>query len=394
MDTTQLFRITKRRASLIAIAAVSAAVLTAVLTLATPQQYRGTADVVVPLPADATSPIAAVGQAVSDFDSALRSEVVAARVAREANLSRGDVSGKLSADQLAAGTIVEVTYLSHDPATAETVAGSASREALVFLLEARLAPIAEQLQLAQGDVAAASNAYVGFLQREGIVSPEDFFRDQEARVRRLNDEAAQAESEGDIERAGLLQARADDRAAELAPIKDEYETIRASRIQADARVAAAKDASTVAEAAVESARDGGGVEVLDAVAVARSTQLARRLLAAVVVATGLAIGAVVLLAFLGLTGSESAPAGARGGSRRDQPGSAGPDGSRQPVAAGRTTAERSGLALTQANIPRDLSRRQRAALAEQARRRAAQAERDHGSRDIGPSGDASAGSGE
>jgi capsular polysaccharide biosynthesis protein len=321
VDSAYLFRATRRRAPAIAIAAVAAAILTAVLTLATPQQYRGTADVVVPLPPAATSPIAAVSQAVSDFDAALRSEVVAARVAREADLSRGEVSGKVSAEQLAGGTIVEVTYVSDDPATAETVAGSASREAPVFLLEARLAPIAQQRQLAEDDAAAASDAYVGFLQREGIVSPEDFFRDQEGRVRRLNDEAAAAEAGGDIERAELLQARAEDRAADLAPIKDEYETIKATRVQAEARVAPAKDASNVAEAAVDAARDGGGVEVLDAVAIARSSQLARRLLVAVVVATALAIAAVVLMALLGMTGSEPTPATrpAGGDGRRGQP---------------------------------------------------------------------------
>jgi hypothetical protein len=296
----------RRRVAVVGLAAAAAAVLTLIVTSFTPQQYRGTADVVVPLPSQFGSPIAAVGQSVSDFEGALRSDVVAARVARDVDVPRDEVASGLSSEQLASGTIVEVTYVADDPGIASSVAGTASREALVFLLEARLAPQAEELSLAQDAARRADDAYAAFIESEGLLNPAGYFRDQAGRLQRLQDQADAARTSGDDQTAEELEARIDARQRELTPLLLEYTTLTTARQQSQSRFAETKASFDVADAAVEAAKNDGNVEVLDAVPVSRVAQLLRRLLVAIVVATALAIASIVLLALLGLGEPEPA----------------------------------------------------------------------------------------
>lgn len=286
----------RRRAPAVVGALVAAAALTLGLILLQPQRYRATADVVVPIASPGGSAIAAVGQSVSDFEGAVRSDVVAKRVSSETGVPQQQVADRIDTEQLFGGTVVEVTYTADDAFVAEDAVGVVSREALVLLLQARLAPFEQELALAERDANAAANAYQDFLIANELVEPEQFFRDQQARLRVLRDRADGLRAEGNDERADEIDALIQSRTELLAPIQVEYLTTREDRARAGVRLGQARASFGAAQAAVKAAEEQrGSVTVSNAVPVSKTAQLFRQLLIAVVVAAVLAIGVIVLL---------------------------------------------------------------------------------------------------
>jgi Chain length determinant protein len=295
IELTRSLDALRRNGRLVLAAVVLAAIITSLIFLLEPRQYRATADVVVPVPAQQGSRIAAVGQSVSDLEGALRSLVVAQRVSNETGEPIGRVTDGLDSEQLFGGTLVEVSYATSDPEIAESVAELASREALVVLLTAQLAPFEQQRDVAAATAVRFQREYEAFLNRTGMLNPEQVFETQTKRIIELQDEIGQATATGDLELARQLRDQLQERKDRYTPLRVEYTFLQESRSRANAVLTEADAAFVAADAALDAAESGGSVQTSDAVAVPRAAQLFRRLLVVVVLVTALAIGAIVLL---------------------------------------------------------------------------------------------------
>jgi hypothetical protein len=369
-----------RRTRLIGTIVVVSILVALVLFFIEPSRYRATADVVVSVQSTPTgSRIAAVEQAVSDFEGALRSSIVAQRVAAATGVPMQEIAGHFDTKQLFGSAVVEISYVATDPDAGEQVVAAASREALVVLLSAQLGPVAQLRDLAQTAADHANDDYVAFLGDAGVLVPQAVFESKTRRMIDLDDAINGALAEGDEERAADLQEQLDRLREIWTPLVGEYESLQQARLRAFQSRAEAESAYTSATAALDAAREGASTTVAAAVPMPRVPQLVRRLLTVVVVATALAIAMIIALELLlpagrrtravaarspdrvasapvaGASGegarAPSRPGGASGSSkakrrrRRRQGGSGGPQqggsGGPQPVPAERVAAQRS-----------------------------------------------------
>ena len=296
VDLEPYLRAIRRRMPFVVFTAGMAAFLTILLLLLLPRQFRATADVVVTLPPTQTgSLLTTSAQAVSDFEGAIRSTAVAERAAIEANVETGSVLGKLETEPLVGGTVVEVSFMASDPVVAETVVETASREANLLLLEARLAPIEQLVDQAERSLAIASADYDRFISTNGLLDPALYFRREAVRLNNLRierDRAVVARDDAAVER---LEERIDAVVDILGPLQSRYDTLVVGREQAQAALTEARSAFANADAAVEAARDGSSVQALPASGVSLLDRLPRQILVVVVVATALTIAVIVLL---------------------------------------------------------------------------------------------------
>jgi hypothetical protein len=369
-----------RRTRLIGTIVVVSILVALVLFFIEPSRYRAAADVVVSVQSTPTgSRIAAVEQAVSDFEGALRSSIVAQRVAAATGVPMEEIGGHFDTKQLFGSAVVEVSYVATDPDAGEQVVAAASREALVVLLTAQLGPVAQLRDIAQATSVRLNDQYVAFLNEAEVLVPQAVFESKTRRMIDLEDAISGALAEGDQERADRLQEQLDRVREHWTPLVGEYEALQQARLRANQNSAAAESAYTTATAALEAAREGSSTTVASAVPMPRVPQLVRRLLTVVVLATGLAIAMIIALELLlpggrrtrtvavrssdrvarapvaGASGEGArAPSRPGGGSgspkakrrrRRRQGGSGGPQqggsGGPQPVPAERLTAQRS-----------------------------------------------------
>jgi capsular polysaccharide biosynthesis protein len=299
IDGIRYVRAVRRHARLVVATALVAVVLTILMLFFLPQRYRATADVVVILPDVQTgSLIATTAQAVSDFEGALRTAAVARAAAEDSGLSASSISDGLRTEWLEGGTVVEVTFIGPDPGSTEAVVFTASKEAIGFLLDARLAPISHRLENAQQAMAAANQALDDFTIEHELLNVDDYLDSQQDRVRELQSDRDQALLDGDEERAQEIQDRITSLLQETAAIRTEFNTVQTTREQAAASLAEARTAHETALGAVEAAEDASTIKVLSAVPVPRTERLPSQLLVVVVIATALTIGLIVLLELL------------------------------------------------------------------------------------------------
>jgi uncharacterized protein involved in exopolysaccharide biosynthesis len=335
MDIARHVAAVAKRGSLIAVIAGVAGAITVAIAVLQPQLYRATADVVVPVPETSTSRIAAVSQTVSDFQGAIRSSVVAQRVANQTGVPAGAVLSRLRTEQLAGGAVVEVTFASSDRFTAREVVDAASTEALSILMQGQLAPVTRLHENAEASVERVSQEYQLFLTSNDLVDPERYFAEQTKRTNDMIDQINGLRSEGKLDEADQLQADLDTRVANLAPLQVQYRVLQQTLTGA---VTAEREASSrlvSAQAAVEAVDDPATVPVSDPVAVSRLGQILRRLLVAVVVATALGIGLVILLELTTSPVARPRAVSADGGqTQRDGTADAAAPPSQRPVAAG------------------------------------------------------------
>jgi hypothetical protein len=337
IELERYFDAIRRQRKLVLTAVVAAAIITLIMFLLQPRQYRATAAVVVPVPAEVGSRIAAVGQSVSDFEGALRSGVVAQRTSRVTGEPSVRILSALDTQQLFGGSLVEVAYTTSDPEIAEDVAELASRQALVVLLTAQLAPFEEARQSAQETAQNFQRDYEEFLERTGMVNPDQYFEKQQNRLIRLTDEIGLAEAQGDEELAERLTEQLENKQAAITPLRVEWTTLEEGRTRAALILSEVESAYSTANASLEAAREGRSVDVSDATAIPRAAQLLRQLLVVVVLSTALAIGLIVLLELVSMPrrpvrGAVSAAA--------DRPGEQG-DGAISAVQEQRNAAKRS-----------------------------------------------------
>ena len=287
------------RGRIVAAVAIVAGFLAVVVYILQPQRYSATATVVLPIPpTTTTSAIAAVSEAYADFNGAVTTDVVADRTAADAGVPASAVAGHLSVSRLAGGSVAQVTYNGTDKDHAVAIANAASKEALVVVIAARLAPLDQQLALAQAAYNDANDEYRTFIQETGIYN-EQFFARQQLRIIHLQDELGNAQANDDTALVADIQAQIDTKNANISQYRADFDRLTSTRQSALEAYTTAQQAELSEKGLLESAQAGGQVSTSEPSGASRLTGLIKAVVPAVVVATGLAIAMIVLLEVVG-----------------------------------------------------------------------------------------------
>jgi hypothetical protein len=284
---------------IVAAVAILAGFLAAVIFIFEPQPYHATASVPLPVPpSTTTSALAAVSEAYADFSGAVTTDVVAQRAAATVGVPVSEVKGHVEVTRLAGGNVAEVTYTGTDRDHASQIAAEAAKEALALIVSARLAPLEQQLTLAQQAVDEANNEFEQFSATEGVYT-ENYFAKQQLAIDDLRNRLGNARTNGQTQVANDLQAQFDAKNAKVGAQLAEYNRLTTTRNSANEAYGTAQQAELAEKGLLTSIQQGDQIPVSDPSGSSRLTGLIKAVVPAVVVATGLAIALIVLLEVVG-----------------------------------------------------------------------------------------------
>jgi hypothetical protein len=310
---------------IVAAVAILAGFLAVVIFIFEPQPYHATASVPLPVPpSTTTSALAAVSEAYADFSGAITTDVVAQRAATDVGVPVSEVRGHVEVSRLAGGNVAEVTYTGTDRDHASQIAQSATQEALALVVSARLAPLDQQVQLAQADYDDANGQYQQFVQQNLIFNPTKYFETWQDRFIALKDRIGAAQAAGNDALAAQLQDRLTRKSTEISQQAADYNRIINLRDSSSEALKAAQGAEIEEKGLLTSIQQGTQVSVSDPSGSSRLTGLIKAVVPAVVVATGLAIALIVLLEVVGPVRAPSRAHAPGRGAADDQRGPAGP----------------------------------------------------------------------
>jgi len=299
LEIAQYVRGFARRLGVVAVIVAIAAVGSTLFFVLGPRLYRASAIVVIPVPGLSPSLIASVTQAVADFQAAVGTRVVAERVAAYAGVDADRIEAGIESRRVAGSAVVELIFEDESREKAEIVVIGAGREASALLLEARVAPAREQLDMAAGANEDARTAIRDFLAETGYLRPEQVFRDETARLIHLGDEAKGLWAAGRVDAAEKLERRIASRQTVLADQLVAYQRLTEDEARSVSALSVAEQSFASAEANLRAARaidpEGAGADVIP---VPRTEAFVRTVVSSVVIATVLAILLVALLEFL------------------------------------------------------------------------------------------------
>jgi hypothetical protein len=284
----------------VAAVAILAGFLAVVIFIFEPQPYHATASVPLPVPpSTTTSALAAVSEAYADFSGAITTDVVAQRAATDVGVPVSEVKGHVEVSRLAGGNVAEVTYTGTDHDHASQIAQAATQEALALVVSARLAPLDQQVQLAQAAYDDANGQYQEFVDQNLIFNATKYFAKWQNRFIDLSDRIGAAQAAGNDALAAQLQDRLDTKKAQVSQQAADYNRIITLRDSASESLTTAQQAEIEEKGLLTSIQQPGQVSVSDPSGSSRLTGLIKAVVPAVVVATGLAIALIVLLEVVG-----------------------------------------------------------------------------------------------
>jgi hypothetical protein len=299
LEIKDYVRALEGKGRIVAAVAILAGFLAAVIFIFEPQPYHATASVPLPVPpSTTTSALAAVSEAYSDFSGAITTDVVAQRAATDVGVSASEVKGHVEVTRLAGGNVAEVTYNGTDRDHASQIAAAAAKEALALIVSARLAPLEQQLTLAQQAVDEANSEFQQFVATEGVYT-DSYFAKEQLRINDLRDRLGNARANGQTALANTLQDQYDAKNAKIGAQLAEYSRLTTTRNSANEAYATAQQAELAEKGLLTSIQQGDQIPVSDPSGSSRLTGLIKAVVPAVVVATGLAIALIVLLEVVG-----------------------------------------------------------------------------------------------
>jgi len=298
LDLPEVLAALLRRWPVLVAVPLIAAGVTAGLYVGRPADYRSTATVVVPTASQgqATAPVF-VAQAVSNFEGALRSDAVVHETSRATGVPAADVAKGLSVEQNGTSQLVEVSYTGRAPQTVSNVVDTAGQKALGLVVGGSLTSAEHQLDLANQAYADAEQKLSDFMTEHGTILPGQTFRRLNLRLLHLHDELGHAQAEGNDAEVSRLEAVITQKQTDLTNETIEYQRLVVDKQRAIDGLKAADEQVFAAKSFVATAESGSAISASPPLEVSRSSQLARRLVAVLVVALGLAIVFVVVLEF-------------------------------------------------------------------------------------------------
>jgi hypothetical protein len=299
LEIKDYVRALEGKGRIVAAVAILAGFLAAVIFIFEPQPYHATASVALPIPpSTTTSAIAAVSEAYADFSGAITTDVVAQRAATDVGVPASEVKGHVEVTRLAGGNVAEVTYTGTDRDHASQIAAEASKEALALIVSARLAPLEQQLTLAQQAVDDANTEFQQFVSTEGVLT-DRYFTKKQNEIDDLRNRINNARVNGQTQLADDLQVQFEEKNAKIGTQIAEFNRLTTTRNSANEAYSNAQAAELAEKGLLDSVQLGGQIPVSDPTGSSRLTGLIKAVVPAVVVATGLAIALIVLLEVVG-----------------------------------------------------------------------------------------------
>jgi hypothetical protein len=156
-----------------------------------PTKFQARATVRLPVPGEAATSV--ISQANSDFTEALQSDAVLAKTAEAAHVPRSSVDSGLSVTQSGSSRILQVTYTTDRPETAQNVVATATRAALENLFSPEVARDQQLVAVAHQEYDAARGALDAF-GAKGDTLPADLYRQKISEVNQLEVQLVQSQA--------------------------------------------------------------------------------------------------------------------------------------------------------------------------------------------------------
>jgi hypothetical protein len=214
----------------------------------TPTQYEAVTVLTVPSTVAGGASSGSVAQYMANFDQAITSDAVVAKVAGLVDRDADEVRAGLDTTQLGSSNLVRVSYRGPDRGDASTIVDEATRSTFEVVAQIQL-PFGQTLEVlksrvrsTQADLDTAEARLEDFLVANGLVLPREQYLMIASDVVRLEDELAQAAAVGapiaDLE-AELLDRRQQLR--QLGAKIPEWERLQADVDRASEDLDAAED---------------------------------------------------------------------------------------------------------------------------------------------------------
>lgn len=205
MEIRDYLKIIKRRLWIFVVLPVLAGIVAIVAFSGKPQQFQSKVETLVPTSAQNTT-AGAVSVYVANFQEFLTTQPVIDRVAKETGVAVGRVRSGLTAAQVGASNLIEVTYTSTDRSTVEKVALSATNASLDMASNPNLIDAKAAVQVAQDRLDKARSALAQYISTVSGL-PEDQYRERLNSLASLKLAAASARLDLDIPKADGLDAQ-------------------------------------------------------------------------------------------------------------------------------------------------------------------------------------------
>lgn len=306
MEISEYLRLIKDRIWILILIPLAAAIVVVGLLLARSPEYEATATVAVPaIIGGEDSQYAGPSGArtfVADFVAVITSPELITRISQATDVAPELISEGLSARAVDLnGSLVEVTYLTRQQATAGPVAQAAAGETIAFLFQAPAQIAQQQVDEAQRAVDEAQVQLDAFAAQTGFML-DRAYEAKAAQLSSLELQEIEARAAGDTTRSARLEDEINARSAELAELAPQvatYTNLAAQRTQAAGRLDVARDLLEQANARVEAGKSGKVVVSGSARQVSRASAIVRKGTAAVGAGLFLSVALIVLLEFAG-----------------------------------------------------------------------------------------------
>jgi capsular polysaccharide biosynthesis protein len=303
MEIRDYLKVIGRRLWLVIALPALAAVLTALVVLNQPQEYRAEANVVVPVLAEAGPSTNQVLQVISNFRSAIDSLAVTELVSRDTGVPIAELQAGLTTRQLGTSNIIEVVYRGTSKESIAKVLDQASRVTLDLLTQAEVSAATANRDAARQQYDAVVADRAAFTSETNLVLPADEYRVRANELSQLRVmlEGARLSNSPTV---GQLEVIVRDRQEELEALGAQvvrFQELEERLDQANRDLESAEGQLRRRSVLLEVNREPSAVSLSATQAVPRLAVALRQITLAAVICFLLTVGVVVLLEVLGTT---------------------------------------------------------------------------------------------
>ena len=236
-------------------------------------------------------------QFASNFVAIASSPAVRDAVAKETDVSVGDLEDGLSLEQVNLSSVVTVTYTTRDSSTAGPVAAAVARHTLTSMFGSQVPVAQAAVDSAKESVNDANAALGAFAERHGRLSVDQRYETLTAQITALENQRARYNAEGETWSADVIAEKLErlrDVAATLAPLTTQQANLLAQQEAATGTLTTSQQVLAQAQAQLAAA-DPSQVQAPSPKEVPLTRLIVTVVLPAAAVGVFLAIALVALL---------------------------------------------------------------------------------------------------
>lgn len=259
MEIRDYLKILGERLRILVLVPLVAVVLVVGSIVIQPTKYQATATVAAPalvggITANQYSGANGLKAYVANFTAFVTSPKILDAVHTETQVPKSALKSGITATQVGASSLMQVTYQSARKAKVVPVAQAAATDTLGFLFSSQVQLAQKPVDLAVKGVSDAEASLNGLINKIGL--PDKTYEVKAQQLAHLQESQSQATATGSTVTAGRLQAAIDAKQGELnalAPQVQEYESLKDKKDQATATLNQARQSLQQAKAQFEAA---------------------------------------------------------------------------------------------------------------------------------------------